>query len=227
MKLGLAAAGLMLGLLCVSAVRADAEGSPDPPSVETFKSLATEVERLVALAKPPHWQTRRACLYHALAGQLLLARLGIPAALRFGSVVYAPGTATAYRISPHAWLETATHLVDYSTLPRWGKVTVIPLDQVARDASRVSPGGTRVLALPWSADARLRGFVNLHRSRFEGIVRHATLGHRQSSGISAPQRHGRTRWGGSRGEGGGDRWPDPGRRSMTGSILGSGCGFRR
>jgi hypothetical protein len=220
MKVGLAAVGLILGLLCVSAVRADAEGSPEPPSVETFGSLAAEVERLVEWAKPPHWETRRSCLYHALAGQFLLAREGVPAALRFGSVVYAPGTVTAYRISPHAWLETATHLVDYSTLPRWGEVTVIPRDQAAPDVSRVSPGVTRVLALPWPADASLRGYLATHCSRFQGIVRHASVGQRRPGGIPAPRLPGRLRWGG-----GGEHWSNLGRPPRTWSSAGAWCGL--
>lgn len=220
MKTGLVAAGLILGVVSLFATRVDADVPREQTLPETFKSLAAEVERLVEWSKPPHWKTRRACLYHALAGQLLLARLGVPAALRFGSVVYAPGTATAYRISPHAWLETATHLVDYSTLPRWGEVTVIPRDQVAPAASRVSPGVTRVLALPWPADTGLRGYIATHRSRFQGIVRHASVGQRRPGGIPAPRLPGRSRSGG-----GGDHWLDPGRPPMTWSSSAAWCGL--
>jgi hypothetical protein len=145
-------------------------------------SLAPEVEWTVARTKPTHWERRRSCLYYALAGQLLLALQGVPTALWFGSVVYAPGTTAAYPIDPHAWLETPAGFVDYATLPRWGVVTVIPRELVATTPREVRPGVTRVLTQRWPSDAALRGYLSTHRSRFEHILRREIVGWRQPGG---------------------------------------------
>lgn len=174
MNPGLVACCWILGLFSVYAIRA--EEVADSGLVHRAASLAPHVEWLVARTKPPHWECRRACLYYALAGQHLLARQGIPAALRFGSVVYGPGAPAAHAIDPHAWLETPTGLVDYATLPRWGVVMVIPRGLAARAPWEVRPGVTPVLAEWWPADAALRGYLATHRSRFEHILRRKTAG---------------------------------------------------
>jgi hypothetical protein len=171
---GLVACCCILGLLSVSAIRA--QEVADSGLVQRAASLAPQVEWVVARTKPLHWECRRACLYYALAGQHLLARQGIPAALRFGSVVYGPGAPAAHTIDPHAWLETPTGLVDYATLPRWGVVTVIPHELVATTPWEVQPGVTRVLTQRWPSDAALRGYLSTHRSRFEHILRRETGG---------------------------------------------------
>jgi hypothetical protein len=165
------AVGLILGLLIVSAIAADDLIRREEPSSEAVTSLASEVELMVERTKPMGWEMKRACLYYAFAGQHLLARQGIAARLWVGAVVYAPGTTAAYSISPHAWLETSTDFIDFSTLPRWGEVTVIPHQLVASERSEVKPGATGVLVLRTPENLRLLGYLTAHRARFEHLVR--------------------------------------------------------
>jgi hypothetical protein len=134
------------------------------------RSLGSAVEQMAARTKPAHWEMRRACLYYALAGQALLARRGIATSLRVGAVIYAPGTAAAHGISPHAWLETPSLFIDYSTLPRWGEVSVIPRARVAPAPAAVEPGVTGVLTRLRPADADLRGYLSAHRARFRRML---------------------------------------------------------
>jgi hypothetical protein len=207
-NLGRVACCCILGLLGVSAI--SAREAADSGLAEPSASLAPEVEWAVARTKPLHWERRRACLYYALAGQGLLARLDVPATLRFGSVVYAPGTPAAYPIDPHAWLETPTGFVDYATLPRWGAVTVIPRELVATTPWEVRPGVTRVLAQRWPEDAALRGYLATHRSRFEHILRRETSGW--------PRPGGRWAWGDLE-----RPWGPPGARTMEPARPDPGC----
>lgn len=139
--------------------------------VSTVTSLAQDVERLVGRTKPDDWALRRACLYYAFAGQHLLARQGISASVWVGAVVYDPGIAASHQIWPHAWLETATHFIDYSALPRWGTVRVIPGHRVARSPVEVRPGRTRVLALRRIEDLDLIAYLRFHRERFDRVVK--------------------------------------------------------
>jgi hypothetical protein len=125
---------------------------------------------MVADTKPFSWPMKRACLYYAFAGQRLLAQRGVVASLWVGTVIYAPGTPAAYRITPHAWLETATDYIDFSTLPRWGKVTVIPHELVASEQSDVHPGFTRVLVLRSPENPHLLHYLTSHHARFERQV---------------------------------------------------------
>lgn len=168
---GLGSVCLGLGLLVLCALGADQVAGGEEPSTEIAARLAPEVERMVARTKPIDWEMTRACLYYAFAGQRLLAHHGVAASLWVGSIVYAPETTAAYRIRPHAWLETATDLIDYSTLPRWGKVMVIPHGLVASGRSEVNPGVTRVLVLRRPEDLGLLGYLTAHRERFELMVR--------------------------------------------------------
>jgi hypothetical protein len=82
-------------------------------------------------------------------------------------VVYDPGTAASHQIWPHAWIETASHFIDFSALPRWGTVKVIPRHLVARTPWEVRPGTTRVLALPRVEDLGLVTYLAFHRQRFD------------------------------------------------------------
>jgi len=138
----------------------------DGPQVSRLTALAPVVEQAAARTRPATWPLKRACLYYALAGQYLLARAGIDTTLHIGTVIYDPQTPAAHRISPHAWLETAHHFVDYATLPRRGQVTVIGLGQVAADEADVMPGQTRVLALGEPDNPQLHAYVAVHRARF-------------------------------------------------------------
>ena len=165
------AVGLILGLLMVSATTADDLVRREEPWSEAVTPLASDVELTVARTKPMGWEMKRACLYYAFAGQRLLERQGIAASLWVGAVVYAPGTGATYPISPHAWLETSTDFIDFSTLPRWGEVTVIPHELVATERSEVKPGETRVLVLRRPENPRLLGYLTAHRARFERRVR--------------------------------------------------------
>ena len=133
-------------------------------------ALDAEVEALVARSKPVEWGMKHACLYYAVAGQYLLAKQGIDAALWVGAVIYYPGTSRHHEISPHAWLETNHYFIDYSTLPRWGKTMIIPHNRVASDPERVNPGFARVLALHRPVDYDLIDYLAEHRARFERIV---------------------------------------------------------
>jgi len=132
-------------------------------------ALATAVEASAATTRPWHWPMKRACLYYAFAGQALLAQAGIPAALRVGQVEYRPGTAAAYSIAPHAWLETEAYVIDYATLPRWGQVAVIPRNLVASDRSTVIPGVTQLLALPAEPNQSLGLYLSHHYRRFHAL----------------------------------------------------------
>ncbi|MGE5155153.1 MAG: hypothetical protein ACM3ST_14200 [Bdellovibrio bacteriovorus] len=140
------------------------------PAATTVTALASAVERLVERSKPAEWALRRACLYYAFAGQHLLLQRGIVASVWVGAVVYDPETAASHEIWPHAWLETATHFIDYAALPRWGEVRVIPHHLVARSPSEVRPGVTRVLALQRVEDLDLVTYLAAHRARFDRIV---------------------------------------------------------
>ncbi|MFZ0791053.1 MAG: lasso peptide biosynthesis protein [Chromatiaceae bacterium] len=163
---------MILGLLMVSAITADDLVRREEPSSDAVASVAPEVELLVARTKPMGWEMKRACLYYAFAGQHLLERQGIAASLWVGAVVFAPATIAAHPISPHAWLETSTDFIDFSTLPRWGEVTVIPHELVASERSEVKPGATGVLVLRTPENPRLLGYLTAHRARFERLVRH-------------------------------------------------------
>ncbi|MGD2084288.1 MAG: hypothetical protein PVF91_15105, partial [Chromatiales bacterium] len=99
-------------------------------------------------------------------GQRLLAARGITTALRLGTIVYAPGTAARHPIHPHVWLESGTHLIDFSTLPRWGKPTVVPLARVTRSPRRPMPGAAQVLTLLEPCDEPCLGWLAEHRARF-------------------------------------------------------------
>lgn len=134
---------------------------------QIVESLGEAVEDLAAGARPLEWPRLYSCLYYALAGQHLLAGEGIPTRLVLGTVVYGPYIAGQHGINPHIWLETATHLIDYATLPRWGEVSVIPMERVARSAREVTPGLTRILILPRRASPQERHFITIHRSQFE------------------------------------------------------------
>ena len=157
--------------LCLPAiVRADASPRVSQQLADTMASMASEIERVVALSKPADWETAHSCLYYAFAGQHLLAQRGIAATLWVGTVVYDPGTSTRHGITPHAWLETATHFIDAATLPRWGAVTVIPLELVATNASQIIPGETQVLVRRRPGDRDLLQYLAEHRARFEDAV---------------------------------------------------------
>lgn len=140
---------------------------PMPFRADLVRSLAPAVEQMVVRTKPAEWEMCRACLYYAFAGRTLLARHGIMASLRIGAVIYAPGTEAAHGISPHAWLETPSHFIDYSTLPRWGEVSIIPRARVAHTPEAVQPGVSRVLTRLRPADPDLLGYLSSHGGRFE------------------------------------------------------------
>lgn len=59
-----------LALLIVSPVRADDGVSQEEPLTEAVTSLASEVERTVALTKPFAWEMKHACLYYGFAGNV-------------------------------------------------------------------------------------------------------------------------------------------------------------
>jgi hypothetical protein len=131
------------------------------------QGLAPAVDALVDATKPARWTKRRACLYYALAGQRLLAQQGIWAQIRAGSVVYGPFTVARHSIRPHFWLETPTHFIDFSTLPRWGKASIVPLTRVAYQPGQASPASTRILAFRAPCDAACQTFVAGHRQALE------------------------------------------------------------
>jgi hypothetical protein len=161
------AAALALLLAAWSSVRAAPVSAPS----SLIEALAPAVQGSVDRTRPRHWPIKRACLYYALAGQALLAWHGVSSQLRVGDVVYAPGTARAYPISPHAWLESGGAFIDYATLPRWGRVTVIPAEGVAAEPSRVVPGVTQVLAVGAIPDPQLEHYLNHHARCFQGRSR--------------------------------------------------------
>jgi len=156
---------LCIALLLAPATAAAAENTPD--FKVTVESLGDSVEAMVAATRPLEWPPLHACLYYALAGQHLLAGEGITARLVLGTVVYGPYITGQHGINPHIWLETATHIIDYATLPRWGEVSVIPLDWVAHSAGEVTPGLTRIAVLPRPSSLQERRFIMMHRARFE------------------------------------------------------------
>jgi hypothetical protein len=123
------------------------------------------IEALAARSMPANWELLHACLYYALAGQYLLAQRGLVTRLEGGAVLYYPDTPLQHRIKPHVWLETDTHFIDGSALARWGYITVIPRQRVARRPGEVIPGFTRVLIL----SSTVTGILNYiaHRARFE------------------------------------------------------------
>jgi hypothetical protein len=163
-------AWLAMALVAAALSMADVDDPASDASARAATSLAEEVEELVAHSKPAGWEMRRSCLYYALAGQYLLARNGIDAILWTGAVVYHPETRARHPISPHAWLETASHFIDYSTLPRWGEVTVIPREQTATEKTGVHAGITRVLLFHRPGDSALIEYLDTHRARFGRIV---------------------------------------------------------
>jgi hypothetical protein len=134
------------------------------------RALGPAVEQLAVRTKPVHWPRKRACLYYALAGQSLLAAYGIPSALYVGDVIYAPGTRLCHPIEPHAWLRTATHFVDFATLPRWGRVTVLPAARIAGAYADVVPGRSAVLTLPHASNPRLNAYLRYHAKRFADMA---------------------------------------------------------
>lgn len=138
---------------------------------DTVVSLGDRVEAMVAKTRPLEWPELHACLYYALAGQRLLAEAGISTRLVQGTVVYGPYIAGQHKINPHIWLETATHIIDYATLPRWGEVSVIPRSLAARNARAVTPGLTRILAWPRPRSAPEQRFIMMHRARFEQALK--------------------------------------------------------
>ncbi|MCF7992317.1 MAG: lasso peptide biosynthesis protein [Thiohalocapsa sp.] len=142
----------------------------DDPVGAAARALGPAVEQLAVRTKPVHWPRKRACLYYALAGQSLLAAHGIPSALYVGDVIYAPGTRLCHPIEPHAWLRTATHFVDFATLPRWGRVTVLPADRIAGADADVVPGRSAVLTLPQAPNPQLSAYLRYHAKRFADMA---------------------------------------------------------
>ena len=136
-----------------------------------MEHLAPAIEALTRRTKPADWELLHACLYYALAGQYILAGRGVPTRLRGGAVLYYPDTPLHHPIKPHVWLETGTHFIDCSALPRWGYIAVIPLQEVARNPASVVPGVSRLLILEERNDPEFLGYVARHRARFEHILR--------------------------------------------------------
>ncbi|MGB7930912.1 MAG: hypothetical protein WCH04_01570 [Gammaproteobacteria bacterium] len=139
--------------------------------------LAPAIEALTERTTPANWELLHACLYYALAGQYILARRSIITRLKGGALLYYPDTPAHHDIKPHVWLETDTHFIDCSTLPRWGYIAVIPLQQVARSPASVIPEMTRLLILEERNDPEFLDYVARHRARFERILRGAEPGH--------------------------------------------------
>jgi hypothetical protein len=139
--------------------------------------LAPTIEVLTERTTPANWELLHACVYYALAGQYILARLGIAARIKGGAVLYYPDTPLHHRIKPHVWLETDTHFIDCSALPRWGYIAAIPLQQVARNPASVIPKMTRLLILEERNDPVFLDHVATHRARFDRILRGAQPGH--------------------------------------------------
>jgi hypothetical protein len=132
--------------------------------------LTPAIEALTERTTPSNWELLHACIYYALAGQSILALKGIPTRLKGGAVMYYPDTPLRHDIKPHAWLETDTHFIDCSALPRWGYIAVIPLQQVARNHASVIPGMTRLLILEERNDPEFQDYVARHRARFERVL---------------------------------------------------------
>ena len=159
----------LLLLLCATASAAGPLQTGLVPSLAASQ-LDEAVEALVGRTKPDGWENNRACLYYALAGQYLLARHGMHTVVRVGAVIYTPDLTAQHGICPHAWLEADGLFIDFSTLPRWGKTTVIPLSRVAGHPAAVQPGVTLALALRRPPDPDLIGYLTSHRARFYNIV---------------------------------------------------------
>ena len=168
--LGLIAA-LLLALLPAWRVVAQDIHNLGAEDIALIHALEPEIESLVERTRPASWETRHACLYYALAGRYLLGRYGIASNLVTGAVIYAPRTQQRHSICPHAWLETASHLIDFATLPRLGWATVIPLDRVAHRVSDIRPGYTQVLAVPRPPDPDHLRYIARHTARFGHAVR--------------------------------------------------------
>lgn len=153
------------------------------PSVSTrhltglMNHLAPAIEALTERTTPANWELLHACVYYSLAGHYLLARRGIRTRLKGGAVLYYPDTPLHHNIKPHVWLETDTHFIDCSALPRWGYIAVIPLQQVARNPALVIPEMTRLLILEDRDDPKFLDHVATHRARFDRILRGAESGH--------------------------------------------------
>jgi hypothetical protein len=145
--------------------------------IELMDHLTPAIEALTECTTPANWELLHACLYYALAGQYILAGRGIPTRLKGGAVLYYPDTPVHHDIKPHVWLETDTHFIDCSALPRWGYIAVIPLQQVARNPASVIPEMTRLLIPEERNDTEFLDYVARHRARFEHILRRAEAGH--------------------------------------------------
>jgi hypothetical protein len=142
-----------------------------------MNSLASRIEALAARTMPANWELLHACLYYALAGQYILAQRGFVTRLEGGAVIYNPFSSACHDIKPHVWLETDTHFIDGSTLPRWGYITVIPRQRVARHPGEVIPGFTRILILEQRSDPEFLNYIATHRARFERALQGAESGH--------------------------------------------------
>lgn len=157
-------------MLLLSTVAVTGATQPGDPAALLASRLDKEVEALVARTKPDGWENIHACLYYAFAGQYLLAKHGIQSEVHVGAVIYAPGTTSHHGICPHAWLETPDLFIDFSTLPRWGRTSVIPRGQVASHPAAVHPGITQVLALHRPPDPDLIEYLTTQRAHFYSIV---------------------------------------------------------
>jgi hypothetical protein len=69
------------------------------------------------------------------------------------------------------WLETGRHFIDCSALPRWEYLTVIPLQQVARNPASVMPGMTRLLIFEERNDPQFQDYVAGHLARIDRALR--------------------------------------------------------
>ena len=167
------AAGL-LALIRSAAARADAQTRY---LIAITQRLAPGIEALTERALPHDWQLLHGCLYYALAGQSLLTRYGIGTRLEGGTVVYFPTSPLHHRINPHVWLETASHYIDCSALPRWEYIVVLPLREVARNQALIMPGLTEVLILEERDDPEFIDYVAAHRARFERVLEGRTPDH--------------------------------------------------
>jgi hypothetical protein len=163
----LGVAGILAGIFLSVVTHAGVVPGTPPQVVQRIQSLAADAEEIVSRTKPAAWQNMHSCLYYAFAGQYLLANRGIAARLVVGTVLYNPFTPYHHGIRPHAWLETDTYLVDFSTLPRWGYISIIPLSAVARRVSEIKPWTTRVLTLIGKRDPEVDRYLATHRQRFK------------------------------------------------------------
>jgi hypothetical protein len=155
------------GLLALTRLAAGRTDAHTQYLIAITQRLAPEVQALTERAIPYGWQLLHGCVYYALAGQYLLTRFGISTRLKGGAVVYFPTSPLRHRIKPHAWLENTNHYIDFSALPRWGFVVVLPLQTVARNSASILPGLTEVLILEERNDAGFDDYVSRQRNRFE------------------------------------------------------------